>query len=249
MKLISPFKDYYDYALSFGTENHPVYIRKTDRFFKSSLEKGKELFPHGLPAGDTLREANVKRKPTVLTSSAYHQPWDTPFYLINKNWSPRLYFCGKYIDLFWIGDEWKVNFSSVNQKKMAQYERLYGEKFLNSVEVAKENKFKDCDMGVFYAAGVPCFLTRWGHRIYKKRLVPTHRQILRNPKLMGSGIESIMDAMEAYTLLRQTLENGLAPKEPVSQVTDDVVLRDAKGFDKWSFKQQGPKNRKSKKDS
>lgn len=66
--------------------------------------------------------------------------------------------------------------------------------------------------------------------------------IEHNPILKDYGFQHMIDPYTAFQELVMWI-NNLAVNEYPPQITDDVVMRDKKGFDKWSFKNKPTKKR------
>lgn len=62
------------------------------------------------------------------------------------------------------------------------------------------------------------------------------------PLLKDYNFQSVMDPYTAYQELVMWIGN-LATNEYPPQITDNIVMRDKKGFDKWSFKTRPTKKR------
>jgi len=92
---------------------------------------------------------------------------------------------------------------------------------LNVVEGVKS-------LGLFDKFETPIFSIRAG---------TGHREVIldTSPTLRNFNFESQFDPFTAYQELVMWIGNKAVNEYP-PQITDNIVLRDAKGFDKWSFK-------------
>lgn len=71
--------------------------------------------------------------------------------------------------------------------------------------------------------------------------------VTKNPELTRLSFQNFMDPFTCYQELSMYLGGILTDRDDPSQVTNDKVLRDSKGFDKMSFKTHSPgKKRKNK---
>lgn len=103
------------------------------------------------------------------------------------------------------------------------------------------------DFAPFYQIGAPIFISglvpgencsRWHN--YKQGF-------WANPILKDFGFQSIVEPWTAFQELSMFMASWARPQD-VTQITDDIVLRDAKGFNEMSFKTVSPgKKRKRKK--
>jgi hypothetical protein len=93
---------------------------------------------------------------------------------------------------------------------------------------------------VFQELGCPTFLAVAGEdpRLGYPNLLGM--RIIRNPNLGELGFASILDPYTAFQELSMFVGGVLTQQTMPPQVTDDVVLRDKKGFDDRSFKRDSP---------
>ena len=63
------------------------------------------------------------------------------------------------------------------------------------------------------------------------------RYLYKDPILKNCGFQSIVDPFTAYQEIDMFLGNDLAGQhDPIMPVGGDLIVRDSKGFDEWSFK-------------
>jgi hypothetical protein len=65
-----------------------------------------------------------------------------------------------------------------------------------------------------------------------------------NPKLRAYEIQRAFDPYSTYQDIDRFINNDLVISEDPNIKRTDDLIRDSKGMDKWSFRQQGPKARK-----
>jgi hypothetical protein len=71
------------------------------------------------------------------------------------------------------------------------------------------------------------------------------RQVIINPRLKDIEFYRLFPTAQAYQEISMYLGSVAAPQRPIPPVSDRDMIT-AKGFDKWSFRQEGPKKRKVK---
>ena len=82
----------------------------------------------------------------------------------------------------------------------------------------------------------------------KKRCINYYElQLNTSPVLNDFKFFKIQDAYTIYQNIEMYLTNELAKPDNPEQITDNIVLRDAKGFDEWSFKKLPTKHKKRRK--
>jgi len=90
------------------------------------------------------------------------------------------------------------------------------------------------------------------HRTFKSpiwMITQKSRKILLtiNPLLSNVGFQVVMNSWTMVQELERYVGNDLVDTPLDNFKMDDVLKRDSKGMDEWSFKQRGPKARKVKK--
>jgi len=89
---------------------------------------------------------------------------------------------------------------------------------------------------MFFSLKTPLFaLTEFEHDV----------QLVLNPKLKDLNLTNKFPPEKIYQDLDHYINNYLTNIEDAQLVRTDDLIRDSKGFDKWSFRQQGPKSRKN----
>ena len=101
---------------------------------------------------------------------------------------------------------------------------------------AWEKDFGYCNPEQFIALKSPVFLiiSRGGNTDF-----------IVNPLLIDYGFQRVIDPYTAYQTLDMFRGNEMVMAPLDDFVMDDVLKRDSKGMDEWSFKQKGPKKRKA----
>lgn len=93
------------------------------------------------------------------------------------------------------------------------------------------------DSTLFEEYKCPIFINRDYNRIDP----PRHgREFELNCRLEDYQFYRIFDAYRAYQEIRMWLSNQAAPEKPIPHIPD-IIMRDAKGFDKYSFRKDKQK--------
>jgi len=71
--------------------------------------------------------------------------------------------------------------------------------------------------------------------------------LIINPCLRDFKLQSAFNPVQAYQEIEMFLSNQMVMVDDPDIKRSDELIRDSKGFNNWSFKQQGPKKRKRRK--
>ena len=254
MNIKSDFKDYYDSALSYGVDKTINYIRIKREFVCYSLRNEKKI----TEPKDTLDVLKVPmgvlyKIPNVLTRCHLHPGFNEDLTI-----KPKLIgFCGKLYPCIEIDNMTFYNTDKISSKLS---DSIISEFFKDreTLETSLSNSKLDyfgnrrrlgnftdksithdswirstqeikCDTydEVFIKLGTPVFkLVSGGYNC----------SCTLNPWLKNEQFEQIKNPVEAFQEISMYIGNQLAQqKDPVDKIPDDV-MRDKKGFDKWSFR-------------
>ena len=267
MRIISDFKDYYDSALSFGSDPNLIYMRKEEVLeFEARWTDGKLHMPRGLDQALRVPLEFVRQLPHAFRK----RERCTYRYLEIPITTKVIGFCGHLyaaieIDgirsfvpdqvVSQLSDEFLQPFGTDQKdlERLFQYKpsaselhwyRSWGKKPLTSdfweasVADFADKRYDD----VFIETGVPVFKLEYIAR-NKPAIVNTVRCTL-NPHLKTESFQKVRPPAEAFQEISMYLGNQLARQmDPVSQCPDDI-MRDEKGFDEWSFRRHKEEDRK-----
>jgi hypothetical protein len=134
---------------------------------------------------------------------------------------------------------WKSRVSFLNKKTDLSRHRYFGGPSLahNSWANFVENTNLSINSDAFRALKAPVFVLYIDHR-------SQHAEIVVNPQLKDFNFATQLDPYTAFQELSMYLGNDLVDQmDPNIERTDDLI-RDQKGFDKWSFRKPGKKGMK-----
>lgn len=269
MRIISKFSDYYDSARAYGEDPDLVYLRHT-RDIEASKEVTKKLkgllrwFPSSLSKGVRYREVSSsvgiigfcgELYPVwyicgqwVATGDAFLRALNnfevdikgnpvTPTY--GTAFEEHVRIRRKLIADFWPDKEAEqALFIKEAQKPLRQHAWRqsfnHGALTKPKIDACRERPvFKD-HTDLFTELDIPVFFFR---NIWQER----RTAFIANPKLSEYGFASAVDPWTAYQELSMFV-GGVLPrqKQDTVEITDDRVIRDAKGHDDRSFKTASP---------
>lgn len=244
MRIISKITDYYDGVVMFSET--PVWVRK-----EHTYTIGKEN-PYELPR-DTIDRLTDAFHSIPSVSMISHHSHLFPYAMVS--------FCGKlyvvyYMDTF-IGrpqdivsancpsvfvERWNEN--TKNEREHITIEsdkpyRWYRSRFNDKAFKAWMDLYQNLPVlgDVHRAFKSPVFMVIQKYRDLK---------ITINPILKNVGFQVVIDPWTAFQELERYVGNDLVDTPLDDFSMDDELKRDSKGMDEWSFKQRGPKARKTK---
>lgn len=248
MRIISKFHDYYDSVQSVGYDPNLIYHRVQNEYrieLRQHYYYGRNpdnfIMPEGMP---TFSESFLMHvSPMVQRGGASFMPDRGTLFLIG--------FCGKY----YLALEQTVtvppyNFSEseyLHDKDSAV--KFFQERRKNQPErevfgilgECTVNPFAD-SLEPFRALNAPVF--RMDLRNYRS-IFSLEKTLTVNPELAAMQFYRVFDPFTAYQEIAMFLSGVLGwPENAMVQISDED-MRDAKGFDEWSFKKK-PTKRKSK---
>jgi len=232
MRIISKFHDYYDIALSQGYDDDLMYVRSTSELapFKSATKF--EIYV-GMDYGNQLETewfvigfcGKVHLGFKVNKSYSIYQP------------KSKQEICYSIEDFRRYTE--KLNDKEINEalNKTAPRHR-FSRRSTNTYESIEKsfNNFKEhttANSEIFRNLKTPCFA-----------IVAFDRKphIIINPSLKDYGFQKVYDPYQAYQELSMYIGGvlGRGEKETLCRkdFPDEPLIRDSKGFDKWSFKKR-----------
>lgn len=265
MRIISDFKDYYDSALSFGSDPNLTYLRRTEEFeFEARFAEAKNRMPRNLDQALRVPLGLLRQLPhSILGRVKFPVRW------IEMPVTAKIVgFCGFLHAAIEIDhtichavDHIAGHLSNdflrpfgVDQESLAallrrHYPDVWRERHTpltsdfweKSVAEFAGKRFDD----VFVEAGVPAF--KLEYTATNKRGVADTIRCTLNPYLRAEGFQKIRPPAEAFQDISMYLGNQLARQLDPMPAFPDEIMRDEKGFDEWSFrrhKEEGKKYRK-----
>ncbi|MBI4555981.1 MAG: hypothetical protein HY706_00230 [Candidatus Hydrogenedentes bacterium] len=271
MRIISDFKDYYDSAQAFGSDPGCAYLRKQERF------EYELFAPHGEKKARMPRQLDqILRVPVELVTQLPHTIDQRIEYQRESLEIPitvkLIGFCGLLypaieIDqvTFYSTDKIADGLSTaylrqfqITRKKLEElfarkssdrrhwYLRwspsaLTHEAWKKSTADVVGKRFDE----VFIQLGIPVFKVEFVAR--NKRHSKDKLRCTLNPHLKADGFQQVKGPFEAFQEISMYLGNQLARQlDPIAKVSDEI-MRDEKGFDKWSFRRHKEEDKKHRK--
>jgi len=223
MKIISKFKDYYDSVQG-------VMYDESIRF---------------------IRESKDIRVEDIVSLPYYSEPDYRKFYIIG--FCDKVFLVHRYEYGADCHNSEKID-KYINKKlrKLVSVANGYGKRrYYNSYDIEESIMLNpDRSMRYFNRKGTEATLmnlitdvealdlfNKFETPIFSIRAGGGHREVIldTSPTLRNFNFESQFDPFTAYQELVMWIGNKAVTEYP-PQITDNIVLRDAKGFDKWSFK-------------
>lgn len=222
MRIISPFRDYYDSVQRYGVDTKCVWVRK---------EKEIEL------------ENGVA---TVVPHELYHTASILYDRLIVIGFCGRLYYILSGYDrgLALISDDLKVAAEQYLNEKIRKRIPWTVDYFYQAVGFLKHNQGREASKELFLAYNTPV----WKYPDWEStRAHGTGRRrdtLTINTHLNNLQFYRLVDPYTAYQDLSNYVCGVLRAGEPQTADVPDEYLARQKGFDKWSFRRLPSKKRK-----
>jgi hypothetical protein len=221
MRIISKFRDFYDGVMRTGMDREVVYVReKKDIVLKEAFNID---FSTEYTSG--YSDGHIRGSLTV--------------------WTSFLGFCGTIYKVFIVtSGNWSQMFYDYESFKNFMLHNNYGSKYDFTEKRWWPNryqKFRDMDtskmVDLFHQFQTPVFLL---NHVYSYRK-PDKTTITLNPRLENLEFQRIKGPYETYQDIFQYVAGVLnRPENKMVSLTDkDKIAKH--GFDKWSFRQKGPK--------
>lgn len=245
MKIISPFRDYYDSARAWGEDNNVLYLRE-QKVIKLSVHDVAAQIPKSfqqivqkLPLGHNFNTHLIcfcgrpylaysffvkdKESPALPLEDILH---DTEKQLKNTHDKfESQFFPSRAAAKRWLEESNSAWGTHTGYKDMAKIEET-----LKQAQVPLE---------LFHRWNCPVFTLRFKHHYYGS--VGESYTVELNPQLKSFGFFKYMDAFTAYQELSMFVGGVLSNLDGAPCTSgDDRVLAAAKGFDEYSFRTLAP---------
>ena len=254
MKIISKFKDYYDGAQAYGQDSNLIYNRFTDDNFippvdiQNKLRALLFLIPNGYHYNDYCDQVGLigfcgNLYPVWFVVNQWLATEDS----IQRHLESKCDHQKKYLDSFWPSDPIsQAKIIKLSKEPLYNWAGRIDPGFPTKPRVATcrtNHRFKN-HLEIFTILGFPVFF----YTYYRGQ-----DYFIKDPKLKFYNFASVFDPWTAYQELSMFL-GGVLPRNNVNTVdiTDDKVIRDAKGHGDDSFKMSSPgkkARRRAKKNS
>lgn len=244
MKIVSKYKDYYDSALAYGSDEELVYVRKKSKIAFASLSD---------PVRDRLAKLrrNLPHISLHISGERYsgYDNMSAPFLLgVCGKIYPVVCLTLKGVDTFAYSYEDVMSFLRKHklQKELEDFEdarswlwnssddlrSFFSIKFEALSEVFIDNKVPLFLIDFKFSTGVGC--------------IPC--DIVVNPQLKEYGFYKKLDPYTIFQEIGMYLDGVLGVTAPDMVGIDDLIMRGKKGFDNTSFKHMpDTRRRKAKK--
>lgn len=248
MRIISPFRDYYDSALSYGIDPTLVYVRKTDEYRRELPFEFQKTYNH--------------------LANRHHQN-DDPFYELIT-----IGFCGKIIqlfktsratpkkdiygqiireDVFFYGDnalEELYEFLERDDYQQPAIKKKYNrwgwrtdrEDFEANKALNLEKIFVDFNVPIFMIDGNRSYNNDAGYKNHTTGLI-------LNPCLKDYRFFTQYNAYQAFQEISMFVGGVLPRPEPDTVEVSEACKVKMKGMDSWSFRKKGPNSKSNAKTS
>lgn len=238
MNIKSNFKDYYDNAVcslycTSGLNSDRIYVRKSKEVLYSNPEYKRFFFMSDWTAFNKLYTTdNIKTAHTVIDSLTVIGFCDRIYYAlkIKNKW---------YYNVDNLETEYALNLNDLERikftKKAKAKDKYYRHKAIgdSAIKELKDalKEFTDKEsiiQDLFLSYKVPVFalkINNWQYRNSPIRLV-------LNPALKDYHFYKIFNPVQTYQEIEMYLNSKLLEVDQPKQITDNIVLLEAKGFDK-----------------
>lgn len=263
MRIISDFKDYYDWAQSLGFDPKIVYVRKTETFESEEgfgFPSTSEWLPVSLRGvlGETFERP--RKAPNIFVRRTARYRWED----LNLPLTTKLIgFCGYlypaiHIDghTYYETQRMCAGLSNaflrqfrttrgIIEESLSSSSKLPAFRWKNTIRHESWNQLtKECDGNrqddLFVELGLPAFKVE-RRRIDKKSW---RMRCILNPQLRLDDFQKVKDLATAFQEIAMYVGDRLAHQpDPVPRVSDEI-LRDEKGFDEWSFRRHREEDKK-----
>ena len=224
MRIISKFTDYYDSIQGVAFDSDILYIRKKESF---DLNQSTDIKFRYLSTG--IHFIGFCGKVYVMHKFEYYpdrfNPHPISEYIEKHNIAIRTVRNGEY------------HFSYDIDESLIMCDLYDQRKYTSKVNTSRyRNKLDDCvnvilKNDIFEKFNTPIFVINVSNGDYKLTI---------GCSLKDYNFQSQSDPFTAYQELVMWIGNKAVNEYP-PQIMDDVVMRDKKGFDKWSFKKKPTK--------
>jgi hypothetical protein len=238
MKIVSPFKDYYDSAQAYGIDPNLIYDRtpQSHQILLQSFMTVPDLSSRLGYWSSTLAYTGLllvcgKIYPYCLPPEYFEAAENCPA-TIQKN----------KVAVFTRTDERILNKEARPISDADYWNKLVNEYFNNFEAVIG----KPISPEIHRKYSSPVILVQLPHRHWSYRGLSNEPvPAITNPRLANFGFQSILDPFTCFQEIAQYLANELAQPDiaPLRTGSDEIIAR-AKGFDEQSFRTAAPGNKK-----
>jgi len=263
MRIISPFKDYYDNVVN--DISGRVWVRETFSCTAPRLSYDKKTLLGISSALSSDNKLNKKiNNPLSLEQSKYIATMlqDLPNVYYNAKIKEKdqffiLCLCGvmyyfvihKSLKQSWVNGNLEIKTKDIIYNNYDEYDenhktrnKYFFERTLSFMDWLRKYKDNPINKEILLSFKSPIFI------IDSSRILPKGELLLIiNPLLKNYNLQAIFNPFNIYQDLDRFINNDLVMYEPCDINLSDDLMRDSKGFDKHSFRQVGPKKRKQKK--
>ncbi len=248
MKIYSKFQDYYD-NIGYYDKNDKVWVRKTESY---------SLNQFGNHGTNIYHKNGISLEVDVFLGSALY---DLPEILVNRSkYSDStsldrtigIGFCGKmYFGIMSYDDSIThiKTYSDIN--KYIEYRKKNDKRELSERRFFKNYSFNQEGINLWLKyynnqKNLDAVFQEFNSPIFIIKATNNHEDnLIINPSLKDFKLQTIFTPYEAHQSIDQYINNQLVNTELNSFSMTDELKRDSKGMDEWSFRQKGPKKRKS----
>ena len=221
MRIISPFRDYYDSSQGLGIDPNLIYNRKTEQV---------KVFTNDFPL-------NLTHLPKTIWGSYLNKS------LRNNLTCYYLFFCGKVytsIDLsLAVNGESSPVFANKWESIKHSYEnQIPKNKFWGIDSKLKQLQSfneKEAPTAVFEFLDCPVFLWKGEHFSHTGKVT-----IIKNPSLINLGFQHVVDSYTAFQTISIYLGNELCTKEQPPTPTNEEIIRSTGHDARLSFRGGSP---------
>lgn len=224
MRIISSFKDYYDSVQIYG-QSDSVYIRNPEEI-DCDISWGK-FYPYNYEGLLEIDERLIPHAIGFCGKIYYCIQYNKINHGENKNISHCFY------DFDSLNEFILTNFNKKQIKTYLNQKVYIFSTYQNNLKkFFKENKYADESYKeLFFQFRTPII-------VKKTKLESTNKfTVFKNSCLSEFEFYKIFSSYQAFQEVSMFIENLGNPEKPIPQPSDDV-MRDIKGFDKWSFRKE-----------
>lgn len=225
MRIISPFKDYYDCIQSYYHDDM-VYIRKPEWFDENGPCK-KPTYIQPFIGNDFLNKYSFYKTINQKSLRDYGYKSGVTIYFCGKSYKPIIIYkkIGYYLSEFSSQDEHICYFPEDVEKYYPDVSKDIFKYFnrRDGKTIFEINKYQEKNDKIFIEKKCPIFVDLPNYRVY-------------NGPLKDYGFQKVFPPAQAYQELMMYFGSVLAEPEKQIPKIDDVTMAEAKGFNKYSFR-------------
>lgn len=245
MKIVSPFKDYYDVVIANDMDPYPFYLRRPAEYLVKERQK-------------TWEQIYLSKQPMLQPPGIY-----------SRRDTGCVAFCGRLYPYWPVGNTYCYTLAQVVTAMKRQIAVFDGKpehlgnasdarKMLESLGKTeyslptKYNGFTGLNKGSWDAwLQYMDIHGRINDEVFLREKAPVihvnNHMVYINPNLRKLNFQTIMDPYAAYQEISMFLGNNLAQQiDPIPKTTDELRAH-AHGYDKWSFRTHKKDSKKARK--